>query len=96
MPLEAQAAGVPVVALGKGGALETVVPGKTGVFFHESTPQALVAAVQQLDQLAVDPDTCRQHARRFDRQAFLERMAAIIADTLDARRGASHRPHEVP
>ena len=95
VPLEAQAAGVPVVALGKGGALETVVDGKTGVFFHESTPQALVAAVQQLDRLAVDPDTCRQHARLFDRQAFLNRMAAIVADALQAPRGVVPQTNEV-
>ncbi len=95
VPLEAQAAGVPVVALGKGGALETVVDGKTGVFFHESTPQALVAAVQQLDRLAVDPDTCRQHARLFDRQAFLDRMAAIVAQALLNRRGGPQHTHEV-
>lgn len=95
VPLEAQAAGVPVVALGKGGALETVVDGKTGVFFHESTPQALVAAVQQLDRLAVDPDTCREHARLFDRQAFLNRMAAIVADALQAPRGVVPQTNEV-
>jgi glycosyltransferase involved in cell wall biosynthesis len=95
VPLEAQSAGVPVVALGKGGALETVVDGQTGVFFYDSTPQALVAAVQQLDQLAVDPDTCRKHARGFDRRAFLDQMAAIVADALDAQRNGSLRTHEV-
>ena len=95
VPLEAQAAGVPVVALGKGGALETVVDGQTGVFFHDSTPAALVAAVQQLDLLAVDPDTCRQHARRFDREAFLHRMAAIVADALQTRRHGARRTEEV-
>ncbi len=95
VPLEAQAAGVPVVALGTGGALETVVDGQTGVFFHDSTPAALVAAVQQLDLLAVDPDTCRQHARRFDREAFLHRMAAIVADALQTRRHGARRTEEV-
>ncbi len=95
VPLEAQSAGVPVVALGKGGALETVIDGQTGVFFHESTPEALVAAVQQLDQLAVDPDTCRQHARRFDRQAFLDQMTVIVADALQAPRHGRSRTHEV-
>ena len=95
VPLEAQAAGVPVVALGKGGALETVVDGQTGVFFHQSTPEALVAAVQQLDRLAVDPDTCRQHARLFDREAFLDRMAAIVADALHKPRRGTRPTHEV-
>ena len=95
VPLEAQAAGVPVVALGKGGALETVVDGQTGVFFHDSTPEALVTAVQQLDRLAVDPDTCRKHARRFDRQAFLDQMTTIIADALQTPRSPVRRTQEV-
>lgn len=86
VPLEAQAAGVPVVALGKGGALETVLEGQTGVFFHESTPQALVAAVQQLDHLQINPETCRQHARRFDRQAFLAQMRGILHNALQQPR----------
>ena len=85
VPLEAQSAGVPVVALGKGGALETVVDGQTGVFFHASTPEALVAAVGRLDQLHIDPETCRQHARRFDRQAFLQHMTTIVHEALNPR-----------
>lgn len=89
VPLEAQAAGVPVVALGKGGALETVVDGQTGVFFTESSPEALVEAVHRLDRLHLDPDTCRRHARRFDRQAFLEQMTTIVQNA----RSQMHRHH---
>lgn len=86
VPLEAQAAGVPVVALGRGGALETVVDGVTGVFFGESTPEALAAATRRLDLLGIDAETCRQHARQFDRAAFLANMGRIVATALDAPR----------
>jgi glycosyltransferase involved in cell wall biosynthesis len=51
VPLEAQAAGVPVLAFGRGGALESVVEGRTGVFFHEPTAESLVAAVRRVDAL---------------------------------------------
>jgi len=78
VPLEAQAAGVPVVAFGCGGALESVVDGKTGVFFAEATVAALQRAVHRLDALAVAPQTCSDHARKFDRQSFLSAMTKAI------------------
>ncbi len=78
VPLEAQAAGVPVVAFGCGGALESVVDGKTGVFFADCTVTALREAVLRLDVLAIAPQTCRDHARKFDRQAFLSAMKHAI------------------
>ena len=46
VPLEAQACGRPVVALGRGGALETVVPGETGVLVDDPTPQAFADAIR--------------------------------------------------
>ncbi len=77
-PLEAQAAGRPVVAYAGGGALETVVEGQTGVFFREPTPAALAEAIQQLDALQFDPVAIRQHAMRFDRTEFERRLADLI------------------
>ncbi|MBG0787934.1 MAG: glycosyltransferase, partial [Anaerolineaceae bacterium] len=49
VPVEAQACGTPVIAYGKGGALETVVPGETGTFFDEQTPDSLIAAVEHFE-----------------------------------------------
>ena len=92
VPLEAQSAGVPVVAYGRGGALESVVEGKTGVFFHLPTPEALAEAVQKLDKSGLTADDCRRHARTFDRSAFLAQMTAAVEAALAAgpHAGRSH------
>jgi glycosyltransferase involved in cell wall biosynthesis len=78
-PLEAQAAGRPVVAYAAGGALETVVEGQTGTFFREPAPMALAAAVRQLDDQQFDPAAIRQHAMRFDRTEFERRLTELIS-----------------
>ena len=71
-PVEAQAAGRPVLALGRGGALETVAPRKSGVFFAEPTVDSLVAGVEEIDRLQpdFDPAWIRQHAERFAAPRF--------------------------
>ncbi|MGZ6123716.1 MAG: glycosyltransferase [Myxococcales bacterium] len=65
-PVEAQAAGRPVLALGRGGALETVVEGETGVFFPLPTVESLLEGIAAMDRLQVDPVRIHEHARRFD------------------------------
>jgi glycosyltransferase involved in cell wall biosynthesis len=77
-PLEAQAAGRPVVAYAGGGALETVIEGQTGAFFREPTPLALAEAVRQLENIQFDPVAIRQHAMRFDRAEFERRLAGLV------------------
>lgn len=77
-PVEAMAAGRPVIAYGAGGALETVVEGRTGIFFAEQTPEALMTAVTRLDALHFDPTAIAAHARSFDRSLFLTRMRRAI------------------
>ena len=84
VPLEAQACGRPVVALGRGGALETVVPGDTGVLFEESTADALAAALDQVSKAGFDTDRIRRHAEQFSRERHLDALRAVIEDTLDA------------
>ncbi len=80
VPLEAQAAGVPVVAFGRGGALESVVEGQTGVFFHEMTADSLATAIRRLAGLDLKAEACRANALRFDRAAFLLRMRAAVQE----------------
>jgi glycosyltransferase involved in cell wall biosynthesis len=80
VPLEAQACGRPVVALGRGGALETVVPGETGVLVGDSTPEAFADGIATGMQHAFDPAIIRRHAERFGRERFANEMAAQIAD----------------
>ncbi len=77
-PLEAQACGRPVIAYGKGGALETVIDGKTGVFFAEQTVESLVEGIKRLQSIQIDRDVCRQNAERFSFQTFRERMQEEI------------------
>jgi len=92
-PLEAQSCGRPVLALGRGGALETVRaagPDATGVFFDEPTEEALLAALPAIDRLArqSDPAATRAWAERFSSARFgpelsaqLERLRARLAPT---------------
>ncbi len=69
-PVQAMAAGRPVIAYASGGALDYVIPGQTGLHFREPTPEALVAAVQAFDEERFDPVVIRRHAERFDKSVF--------------------------
>jgi len=69
-PVESQAAGRPVLALGKGGALETVVEGETGVFFQQPTVESLLEGVGAIDRMQPDPMRIHEHAKRFDVRRF--------------------------
>jgi glycosyltransferase involved in cell wall biosynthesis len=83
--VEAQAAGRPVVALGQGGALESVVPGETGVLFPEPTVDALIEAVRACEDRAWDAARIQQNAARFSVQRFKSEMAAIVEETWASR-----------
>ena len=83
------ASGRPVIAYGKGGALETVIPlnhkseGKpTGIFFYEQTPEALIGAVKYFEnnQEKFDKNVVRNHAMRFDRKIFKEKIRNYIIE----------------
>lgn len=77
-PVEAQAAGRPVVAYGRGGVTETVRAGVTGVFFEEQTRGSLVAALEAFDPAAFDPRACRENAQRFDSSVFRAQMIKLL------------------
>jgi glycosyltransferase involved in cell wall biosynthesis len=80
-PVEAMAAGKPVVAFAGGGALETVVPGVTGVHCSEATPDAFADAIQSLERLPVNPTTIRTQAERFGSDVFRDRWRSLLKDT---------------
>jgi glycosyltransferase involved in cell wall biosynthesis len=91
-PLEAMASGRPVIALGRGGALETVVPAgaaepPTGVLFEGQTVDGLCAAMLRLDWEidAFEPKALRRRAEQFDRSLFKERMESHLAACLAGR-----------
>jgi glycosyltransferase involved in cell wall biosynthesis len=77
--VEAQAAGCPVIAYGKGGALETVLAGQTGVFFEEQSAESLVEAVERFEREAFDPRLARQNAARFSKAQFQREFGGFIA-----------------
>ena len=79
--LEAQAAGCPVIAYGRGGARETVIAGQTGLFFDEQTVDALQQAVLEFERVeeAFDPVALRQQASRFSTERFQTAFAEMVA-----------------
>jgi glycosyltransferase involved in cell wall biosynthesis len=79
VPLEAMASGRPVVALRRGGALETVVDKITGLFFDEETPEALADAVDQASRMKWLPHLCRGQAERFDIPVFRKKFMTALA-----------------
>jgi glycosyltransferase involved in cell wall biosynthesis len=82
VPLEAQACGRPVVALGRGGALETIVPDETGVLVGEPTAPAFADAIRYALDRRFDPDAIRRHAERFGRARFGDEIEAIVDETM--------------
>jgi glycosyltransferase involved in cell wall biosynthesis len=83
VPLEAMAAGTPVIAYGQGGALDTVKPGVTGLFFKEQTIQAVVDAITQFEKKQFDPEVVMQHAKNFDEAVFIEKIRSLVASQQD-------------
>ncbi len=83
-PLQAMAAGRPVIAYAAGGALETIVPGETGAFFDEQTVPAIIDAVESFDTESVSPATIRKHAEQFDTRVFKQRMDEFVTQKVEA------------
>lgn len=77
-PVEAQAAGRSVIALARGGALDTVIEGLTGLFFRQQSVEALIQAVETFETLSFNPDIARRNAERFSRRRFRQELAAFV------------------
>jgi glycosyltransferase involved in cell wall biosynthesis len=77
-PVEAMAAGKPVVAFRAGGATETVVEGSTGVFFEEPTIESLAVAIERCEHLRFDGRAIRRQAEQFDRRVFLDAWRGLF------------------
>ncbi|MCX5751967.1 MAG: glycosyltransferase [Candidatus Saganbacteria bacterium] len=78
VPVEAMAAGRPVIAYGVGGATETVVPFKTGILFTNQTEESLIEAIGVFNKISFDKMTIRRHAEGFDRTVFKEKVRSYI------------------
>lgn len=82
-PIQAMAAGRPVIAYAGGGALETVIPGKTGTLFAEQSVAAIIEAVEGFNTEKVDPESIRQHAQTFDVAHFKTQMQAFVVEKME-------------
>jgi glycosyltransferase involved in cell wall biosynthesis len=89
VPLEVMASGRPVIAYAEGGALETVLPGKTGILFDEQSVQAVIQAVMKMESEMhlYEPQRLREFASGFDRNHFKDRMRAYIDECISSSNG---------
>src|SRR4051795_11265500 len=86
--VESLASGRPVIALGSGGVLESVVEGQTGVYYRRNDPETLADVVSRFDPEAFDPAVCVAAAQRFDIPKFQATLRAIVDDAVAADRAA--------
>ncbi|QTQ11765.1 glycosyltransferase [Treponema parvum] len=84
IPVEAQACGRPVIAYGKGGALETVIDGKTGIFFDRQEEKSLADAIERFEKLGAfyDQKSVYEHAASFSEERFRKQMEQTLNEIL--------------
>jgi glycosyltransferase involved in cell wall biosynthesis len=95
VPVEAQACGCPVVALGTGGAAETVVDGATGVLVSDGSVEAFAEALNTVMERGFEPDALRRHALGFSRERFVTDFQVAVAGATTAR-PSPRQPPERP
>jgi glycosyltransferase involved in cell wall biosynthesis len=104
VPVEAQSYGRPVIAYGKGGAIESVIGGfspelqrdgrATGVFFDEQSVESVVKAMLQFEMMEGNflPAFIREHAKTFDTTVFCEKMLDFVQRQVELRKGGARLP----
>jgi len=80
--VEALAAGAPVIAYNKGGALDIVQDGESGILFNKQTTDCLVEAIQRAEKINFIPSLLRRKAKRFDKSLFINKIQKIVSDNL--------------
>jgi glycosyltransferase involved in cell wall biosynthesis len=78
IPVEAMAVGTPVIALAQGGPLETIIEGKTGIFFNERTSESLIDAVKKFEKMKFNPEDCINQAKKFSKERFKREMREFV------------------
>ncbi len=83
--VEAMASGTPVIAFGKGGALETVKDLETGIFFYDQTPGSLIDAIRKFEKIIdrFDPTKIRDHALNFSSEKFREKYKSFVEKAME-------------
>jgi glycosyltransferase involved in cell wall biosynthesis len=80
--VEALAAGAPVIGYGKGGTVDIVQDGETGVLFDQQTVESVTAAIQRAETLQFMPATLQRRAKRFDTSLFITKIRKVVGDTV--------------
>jgi len=78
VPVEAMAAGKPVIAFRGGGALETIVDGKTGLFFDQQTPESIIEALARFDGAKIKAQDCQTQAQKFSKEVFKDKIRSFV------------------
>jgi glycosyltransferase involved in cell wall biosynthesis len=81
-PVEAMLCGTPVIAYFGGGYKETIIDGKTGVFFHEATASSLAEAIKKFEKMKFDPKVCQKQAEKFSKERFVREIKKFVADII--------------
>jgi len=84
-PLEAQASGTPVIAYNGGGALETIIEGKTGFFFEHFNQDSLIDGIKLFEKNKINPEKCRKNASKFDLKYFKKQIVDFIGKISDKK-----------
>lgn len=77
-PVESMLCGTPVIAFDGGGYKETVVDGKTGIFFKEPTVDGLVGAIKKFEKLKLKPEDCKKQANKFSKERFIKEIQKFV------------------
>jgi hypothetical protein len=85
--VEAQACGTPVICFGKGGVLDSVIAGKTGLFFERQTAESIESAVETFETIqdSFDPVQIRSHAESFSAERFRRQFEDLVLDEAEKR-----------
>jgi len=78
--IEAQAAGIPVIAFRGGGARETIIEGRTGLFFYPQSVEALKEAIVQFDKIKIESQDCIDNAKKFSLHSFQSQLKNFVED----------------
>ena len=85
IPVEVQACGRPVIAYGKGGALETIVNKKTGIFFYEQNKESVIKAIKEFEQMKFNTEDILKNSKKFSKEIFKEKILKIVEEKLNEK-----------